>query len=78
MDAVYNHITPRMRQHLCDVLESLWQEAVAERRQLSERSSAGLLDRILKKGPIRGGELPGSGRGLALLASSPVAWSPPK
>ena len=37
MDAVYNHITAEMRQHLCDVLEDLWDRAVAQRRQLSLR-----------------------------------------
>ena len=49
MDAVYNHITPPMRQHLCDVLESLWQDAVAQRRQLCKQSAVNLLDRILNK-----------------------------
>ena len=49
MDAVYNHITPPMRQHLCDLLESLWEDAVAQRRQLCRRSAVGLLDRILSK-----------------------------
>ena len=52
MDAIYNHITPAMRQHLCDTLESLWHEAVTQRRQLSSSSAVGLLDRILDEGQI--------------------------
>lgn len=47
MDAVYNHITPGMRQHLCDVLEGLWDQAVAQRRQLSPASAVPILHRIL-------------------------------
>ena len=47
MDAVYNHITPEMRQHLCDVLEGLWDQAVARRRQLSPTSAVPILNQIL-------------------------------
>jgi integrase len=47
MDAVYNHITPEMRQRLCDVLEELWRDAVAQRYELAPRSAVPLLDQIL-------------------------------
>jgi hypothetical protein len=50
MDAVYNHVTPQMRQHLCDVLEELWREAVEARRHLSPGSAVPLLDTILATG----------------------------
>ena len=39
MDAVYNHVTPAMRQRLRDVLEELWRTAVAQRRALAPRSA---------------------------------------
>jgi len=47
MDAVYNHITAEMRQRLCDALEKLWEQAVAQRRELAPRSAVELLDQIL-------------------------------
>ena len=47
MDAVYNHVTPDMRQRLCDALETLWQTAVAERRQITPRSAVPLLNQAL-------------------------------
>ncbi len=47
MDAVYVHPTDEMRQRLCDVLERLWQTAVAQRYELAPRSAVPLLDEIL-------------------------------
>ena len=47
MDAVYNHVTPQMHEHLCDVLEELWREAVEARRQLSPGSAVPLLNTIM-------------------------------
>jgi integrase len=47
MDAVYLHITTEMRQRLCDILESLWYQALAQRYQLAPRSAVPLLDEIL-------------------------------
>ena len=47
MDAVYNHITPEMRRRLCDVLESLWHDAVRQRYELAPRSAVPLLDQAL-------------------------------
>ncbi len=47
MDQIYTHVTPEMRQQLCEVLEKLWQDAVAERRAVSPHSGVPLLDRIL-------------------------------
>ena len=47
MDAVYNHITTEMRQHLCDVLEGLWDQAVAQRRELAPTSAVPILNQIL-------------------------------
>jgi hypothetical protein len=47
MDAVYNHITTEMRQRLCDVLESLWRDALAQRRALAAHSAVPLLDNLL-------------------------------
>ena len=35
MDRVYMRVTPQMRQRLCDVLEGLWQDAVAERYKIN-------------------------------------------
>jgi hypothetical protein len=77
MDAVYVHPTAEMRQRLCDVLEQLWQTAVAQRYELSPRSTVPLLNEILiafeqgraggtaLKVPLRmrEGPLPGTGRG---------------
>jgi hypothetical protein len=36
-----------MRDHLCDILEELWQTGTAQRYQLSPRSAVPLLDNIL-------------------------------
>jgi gamma-glutamyl:cysteine ligase YbdK (ATP-grasp superfamily) len=47
MDAVYTHVTAEMRQHLCDVLEQLWQAAVAQRHALAPKSAVTLLNEIL-------------------------------
>ena len=47
MDAVYNHITLEMRQRLCDVLEDLWQQAVAQRREIAAPSAVPILDSAL-------------------------------
>ena len=48
MDRVYMHVTPEMRQRLCDVLEELWQAAVAERYAIDAHSHVPLLDRVLR------------------------------
>jgi integrase len=50
MDAVYNHVTPEMRQRLCDALEALWRTAVDQRRKLAAGSAIPLLDQILADG----------------------------
>jgi integrase len=47
MDAVYNHITPAMRQRLCDVLEAFWDEAVTERYKIAPTSAVPLLHQAL-------------------------------
>jgi integrase len=47
MDAVYVHPTPEMRQQLCDYLQQLWQQGIAERYKLAPRSAVPLLDEIL-------------------------------
>ena len=47
MDAVYNHVTPEMRQHLCNVLEQLWQQAVSRRYEVAHQSAVPLLNQIL-------------------------------
>jgi integrase len=47
MDAVYTHVTPEMRQRLCDALEGLWRDAVAQRYSLAQRSAVPLLAQIL-------------------------------
>jgi gamma-glutamyl:cysteine ligase YbdK (ATP-grasp superfamily) len=47
MDAIYVHPTDEMRQRLCDVLEQLWQTAVAQRYELASRSAVPLLNEIL-------------------------------
>ncbi|MGH3409018.1 MAG: hypothetical protein ACRDRJ_41945 [Streptosporangiaceae bacterium] len=47
MDAVYLHITPDMRQHLRDILEELWNQAVMQRYELAPRSAIPLLDQLL-------------------------------
>ena len=48
MDRVYMHVTPQMRQRLGDVLEELWQDAIAERRKIDTHSPVALLDRMLR------------------------------
>jgi integrase len=48
MDRVYMHVTPQMRQRLCDVLERLWQDAVADRYKINAHSHVALLDRALR------------------------------
>lgn len=47
MDGVYTHVTPEMRQRLCDVLEGLWQTAVAKRYELAAGSAVPLLNEAL-------------------------------
>jgi hypothetical protein len=47
MDAVYLHITPEMRQRLCDVLQDLWDQAIGERRKLAPQSAVALLNQVL-------------------------------
>ncbi len=47
MDAVYTHVTPEMRQRLCDVLEELWRAAMAQRHEMARRSAVPLLNQIL-------------------------------
>jgi integrase len=47
MDGVYTHVTPEMRQRLCDVLEGLWQTAVAQRYELAAGSAVPLLNEAL-------------------------------
>ena len=47
MDAVYVHPTPEMRKQLCDYLQQLWQQGIAERYKLAPRSAVPLLDAIL-------------------------------
>ena len=46
MDTVYNHITLEMRQRLCDVLEELWQQAAAQRREIAANSAVAILNQI--------------------------------
>jgi hypothetical protein len=48
MDRVYMHVTPEMRQRLCDVLQELWQAAVAQRYKIDAHSHVALLDHILR------------------------------
>jgi integrase len=48
MDAVYNHITPEMRQRLCNVLEALWHAAVAQRWKTAAKSAVPLLNQALR------------------------------
>lgn len=47
MDSVYIHVTEEMRQQLCDYLEQLWQQGIAERLKLAPRSAVPILDQIL-------------------------------
>ena len=48
MDRIYMHVTRQMRQHLCDVLERLWQDALAERHDIDPGSHVPLLDQLLR------------------------------
>jgi integrase len=48
MDRVYMHVTPEMRQRLCDVLQDLWQAAVAQRYKIHTHSRVAMLDSILR------------------------------
>jgi gamma-glutamyl:cysteine ligase YbdK (ATP-grasp superfamily) len=47
MDSVYIHVTDDMRHQLCNYLERLWQQGVAERYKLAPRSAVPLLDQAL-------------------------------
>ena len=47
MDAIYTHVTLEMRQRLCDTLEELWQQAVAQRYELATSSAVPLLNQTL-------------------------------
>jgi hypothetical protein len=47
MDRVYMHVTPVMRQRLCDVLKELWNDTVVQRYAVSAHSAVHLLDRTL-------------------------------
>jgi integrase len=63
MDAIYTHVTPEMRQRLCDALEQLWREAVAQRYVLATQSAVSILNEILLRYEAGGGGLavePGS------------------
>jgi hypothetical protein len=48
MDRVYMHVTRQMRQRLCEVLEELWQDALAERYKISPHSHVPLLHDLLR------------------------------
>jgi integrase len=50
MDRVYTHVTLQMRQHLCDILEDFWRDALAERRSTDPCSGVDLLDQTLMTG----------------------------
>jgi integrase len=47
MDSVYIHVTDDMRRKLCNYLEGLWQQGIAERYKLAPRSAVPLLDQAL-------------------------------
>ena len=47
MDALYAHVTDKMRQQLCDVFEQLWHAAVAQPCELAPTSAVPILDEIL-------------------------------
>ncbi|HXL90431.1 MAG TPA: hypothetical protein VN969_15915 [Streptosporangiaceae bacterium] len=47
MDSVYIHVTDDMRHQLCDYLERLWHQGIAERYKLAPRSAVPLLDQAL-------------------------------
>jgi hypothetical protein len=48
MDRVYMHVTRQMRERLCEVLEELWQDALAERCKVDPHSHVPLLDHELR------------------------------
>jgi hypothetical protein len=48
MDRVYVHVTRQMRERFCEVLEELWQDALAERYKINPRSHVPLLDDLLR------------------------------
>ena len=48
MDRAYVHVTVAMRQHLCEVLEQLWLDALAERYKISSRLAVPLLNGLLR------------------------------
>jgi hypothetical protein len=48
MDRVYMHVTPEMRQRICDILEDLWRDALAQRREIDTHSEMPILDRMLR------------------------------
>jgi hypothetical protein len=48
MDRVYMHVTRQMRERLCEVLEELWQDALAERYKIAKHSKVPLLDQLLR------------------------------
>ena len=48
MDRVYVHVTRQMRERLCEVLEELWQDALAERYKINPHSHVPLLDDLLR------------------------------
>ena len=66
MDRVCMHVTVEMRQRLCDTLEELWRDAVAERYKIDSRSQVALLDQILRNG---------EGRHCAYSRDSSKSWS---
>ena len=47
MDSVYIHVTDDMRRQLCNYLEGLWHQGIAERYKLTPRSAVPLLDQAL-------------------------------
>jgi integrase len=47
MDSVYIHVTDDMRRQLCNYLERLWHQGIAERYKLAPRSAVPLLDQAL-------------------------------
>jgi hypothetical protein len=55
MDAIYTHVTREMRQRLCDALEQLWREAVAQRHVLATQSAVAILNEILQRYEAGGG-----------------------
>jgi len=47
MDSVYIHVTDDMRRQLCNYLEGLWQQGIAERYKLAPHSAVPLLGQAL-------------------------------